>query len=297
MRVARTTIRRKLTAAIMLTSTTAVVLTGAVLVAREAISLRQLLATELSTRAGVLAANCTASLAFRNPEDATQVLAALRADPGVIAAALYDDRGRLFATYPEGAAPPLVPSTPGKPGQRSDRGRLAVVQAVVEGTQPLGTLFLATDLSELYQRVRVHSLFVALAVMGSISVAFGLSTWLQRRIAEPVRYLADAARAVSEHKDYGVRAKMVSDDEIGVLAEAFNVMLAEGASPREPPSSKPQTASSKRSRIRSRTTCGRPSGPSTASARRCSRTAARPLGKPERVTSIGCVAPRGRWVS
>jgi signal transduction histidine kinase len=227
MRAARTTIRRKLTAAIMLTSTTAVVLTGAVLIAREAISLRQLLATELSTRAGVLAANSTASLAFRNPEDARQVLAALRADPGVIAAALYDDRGRLFATYPDGAAPPLVPSTPGKPGQRSDRRRLAVVQPVVEGNQSLGMLFLATDLSELYQRVRMHSLFVALAVMGSIGVAFGLSTWLQRRIADPVRHLADAARAVSERKDYGVRAKAVSDDEIGVLAEAFNVMLAE----------------------------------------------------------------------
>jgi signal transduction histidine kinase len=225
MKAPRTTIQRKLVIAIMLTSTAALVLTGGVLVAREAISLRSLLATELSTRAGILAANSSAALAFQNPEDARHVLAALRTDPSVVAAALYDDQNHLFATYPEGAVPPVVPRVPGAPG--SEKEHLVVYQRVVEGEKSLGTLYIKTDLRELNQGVRVHALVVLCAVLGSIGVAFGLSTWLQRRITKPVRILAEAAQAVSEGKDYSIRAQTGSDDELGLLAGAFNDMLAE----------------------------------------------------------------------
>ena len=223
----RTTLQRKLVIAIMLTSTTALVLAGAALVVREAVSLRQLLGTELSTRAGILAGNSTAALAFQNPEDATQVLAALKTDPSVVAAALYDDRNRLFATYPEGAAPPLVPAAPGSPGNHFEKQHLFVNQPVVEGERRLGTLYIKTDLRELNRGVREHALVVLCAVLGSIVVAFALSTWLQRKITRPVRILAEAAQAVSEHKDYSIRAQTESDDELGLLAGSFNDMLAE----------------------------------------------------------------------
>ena len=81
MRTPRTTIRRKLILAIMLTSTTALALAGTALTIHEVTSLRALLARELATRAAILAANSTAALAFQNPEDASQVLAGLRTDP------------------------------------------------------------------------------------------------------------------------------------------------------------------------------------------------------------------------
>src|SRR6185369_8168739 len=54
-----------------------------------------------------------------------------------------------------------------------------------------------------------------------------MSSWLQRGIAGPVRTLADAARLVSESKDFAVRASVVSDDELGLLARSFNEMLSE----------------------------------------------------------------------
>ncbi len=227
MKAPRTTIQRKLILAIMLTSTTAVVLTGAVLVAREASSLRQLVERELTTRAGILAANSTAALAFRNQEDAAQILAALRTDPSVVAAALYDEDGELFATYPKDAAASIVPRKFGGATHRIEEAHLLVRQPVLEGTRPLGSLYLKADLRELDERVRTHAIVVLCAVLGSVGVAFALSTWLQRKIARPVRLLAEAARAVSEGKDYSIRAQAASDDELGLLAESFNEMLIE----------------------------------------------------------------------
>ena len=227
MKAPRTTIQRKLVLAIMLTSTTALVLTGAVLIAREASSLRQLVEREVATRAGILAANSTAALAFRNPDDAIQVLAALRTDPSVIAAALYDEQGQLFATYPSNAAPSVLPRAFGGAAHRIEDANLVIRQQVLEGARLLGSLYIKTDLRELDERVRMHALVVLCAVLGSIGVAFALSTWLQRKIAGPVRALATAARAVSEGKDYSIRAEAISDDELGLLAESFNDMLTE----------------------------------------------------------------------
>jgi PAS domain S-box-containing protein len=227
MKTPRTTIQRKLVTAIMVTSTTVLLLVSAVFVAQEVVSFRRFLVRAIITRADMLAANSTASLAFRNPDDAVQVLGVLKADPHMVAAALYDHRGRLFATYPATVPPGVVPDAPGPRGHRFEKSHLVVFEPVVEDGRPLGTIYLKSDLRALDERLRVDALVVLLAVVGSIGVAFALSTWLQRRIARPVLTLAEVARAVSERKDYSVRAKTVSDDEIGVLAEAFDEMLSE----------------------------------------------------------------------
>jgi signal transduction histidine kinase len=227
MKTLRTNIGRKLITVMMLTSTTVLVLTGAALILYEAASVRASLARALITRAEILAANSTAALAFHNPEDAAEVLAALRSDPSTVVAVLYDDQGRLFATYPAGA-PSSAPATrPSRHGSWFEPSAVAVHQPVAEGGRVLGTLYLKSDLRALSSRLRIFTLVVLLAVLGSIGVAFALSAWLQRGITQPVRALADAAQRVSETKDFAIRASVVSDDELGLLAGSFNEMLGE----------------------------------------------------------------------
>ena len=227
MKAPRTTIRSKLVKAMMLTSTTVLLFMGALFVTHDIVSFRQLLAESLVTRANILAANSTAALAFQNPEDAGQVLGALKTDPRMIAAALYDEHGRLFATYPAGAPTGTVPAESGPAGRRFEKSDLIVSQPVTEEGQRVGAIYLKSDLRDLEDRARVDVTVVLLAVLGSIGVAFALSTWLQRRIAQPVLDLARVVQSVSEHKDYSVRSKTVGDDEVGVLAEAFDEMLGE----------------------------------------------------------------------
>jgi signal transduction histidine kinase len=227
MKAPRTTIRRKLVTAMMLTSTAVLLLVGAVFVAHDFGSFRRFLVQTLVTRANILAANSTAALAFRNPEDAVQVLHALKTDPSMIAAALYDEQGRLFATYPASVSPGAVPPAPDSSGHRFEDSHLIVSEPVVENGRRLGTLYLKAGLQELDDRLRVDAMVMLLAVLGSIAVAFALSTWLQRRIAQPILALAQVARSVSERKDYSIRANARGDDEVGVLAGAFDEMLVE----------------------------------------------------------------------
>src|SRR5439155_1611537 len=90
----------------MLTSVAVLVLTGAALVVFDIVSFRRALVRALVTRAQILAANSSGALAFENPEDASQILAALKPDPSMVAAALYDQQGHVLAAYPVPAAAP-----------------------------------------------------------------------------------------------------------------------------------------------------------------------------------------------
>ena len=227
MKPSRTSIRRKLVTAMMLTSTTVLVLTGAALILYDVASSRRALVHSLTTRAEILAANSTAALAFDNPDDATRVLAALRSDPSTVMAALYDRHGQLFATYPSHRASTAPGSAPVRMGSWFEHSSVVVHRPVIEDGRTLGTVYLQSDLRALTGRLRVFTLVVLLAVVGSVGVAFALSTWLQRGIATPIGTLAEAARRVSEGKEHSVRANVVSDDELGLLAGAFNEMLGE----------------------------------------------------------------------
>ena len=68
---------------------------------------------------------------------------------------------------------------------------------------------------------------MALVVLASCTLAFLLGSVLQHVISRPISHLAETAKAVSLGKDYSIRACKEHTDEIGLLIDGFNEMLAE----------------------------------------------------------------------
>ena len=219
-------IRRKLTVMLLSISGLVLLLTSAAFVAYQYWSYRRTLRDMMTLRGRILAANSTAALAFANAADATEILSALKADPHMLAAALYDKGGRLFATYPANAPRDALPAALEPDGYRFERGLLVGFQPVAEGEgQRLGTVYIASDLGVLSAALRLSAV-TALAVMAvALLAAYLLSRTLQETIAQPILRLADTARAVSTHQDYAVRAPQGGADELGALTDAFNQML------------------------------------------------------------------------
>src|SRR5256712_65490 len=219
-------IKQKLTAMLVLISGLVLLLTSAAFAGYQYWSLRRTTRDALSVRGRIIAANSTASLAFSNDADARELLSALRADPHIVAAVLYDKGGHVFAAYPAGVAANAIPALPGPDGYRFERGRLIGFQPVEEtGSQRLGTLYLASDLGVVSDTFRLSGV-IGLAVMAvALLAAYLLSTVLQGAISQPILALAETAQAVSTRQDYSVRAPKVGEDELGVLTDAFNQML------------------------------------------------------------------------
>jgi PAS domain S-box-containing protein len=210
----------------LLISGLVLLLTAAAFVTYEYLSFRQATRNSLSTLGRIIAANSTASLAFANAADAGEILSALRTEPHVVAAALYDTDGHVFATYPADLPGDALPAAPAPDGYRFEQGHLVGFQPVAEASnQRLGTLYLVSDLGAVNDTFRLSGL-IAAAVMGvALLTAYLLSAALQGRISKPVLILAETARTVSDRRDYSVRAPELGRDELGVLTKAFNHML------------------------------------------------------------------------
>ena len=219
-------IRQKLTAMFLLISGLVLLLTSTAFIGYQHLSFRRATRNSLSILGRIIATNSTASLAFANEADASEILSALKAEPHIVAAALYDRRGRLFARYPADLSPDALPATPAFDGYRFDHGHLIGFQPVAEATnQRLGTLYLNSDLKAVYNTLRLSGLIAAGVMAVSLLIAYLLSMALQGMISQPILTLAETASAISDRQDYSVRAPGVGQDELGVLTQAFNHML------------------------------------------------------------------------
>ena len=221
-------IRRKLMVIIMLTAFVALLLMRFIFFTYEFITFRQGTLKQLSTVGKVIAANSTAALAFDNQDDAQEILAALKADQNVVAAALYDKSGQLFAKYPADVSDASLPVAPGAAGYHYKK--LSLIGFQPGGRRPgtLGTLYLRVDTGHIMRQWFWNSVGIAIvAIAVTFIVAYTISKALQKQISQPILSLADTARSISDHSDFSIRAKKMSNDELGLLTDAFNQMLAE----------------------------------------------------------------------
>jgi PAS domain S-box-containing protein len=193
--------------------------------AYEFFTFRQTTVTNLSTLGAILGNNSTAALTFTNSEDATEILAALVAEPHIKLAGLYDDNGKLFAHYPENFSADAFPTIPEADGYRLNRSYLVSFQPVVLGPKRLGTLYLKSDMDAMYDRFRLYGYIVLVVIVASLLLSYALSRGLQRQISQPILALTRTARAIADRGDYSVRAPRIGKGEFVVLTDALNQML------------------------------------------------------------------------
>jgi PAS domain S-box-containing protein len=90
----------------------------------------------------------------------------------------------------------------------------------------MGELTIRYDLGEITDRIELYGTTVLAVVLLAVFLALLLSSRLQSVIATPISRLVDATTSVAHTGDYRVRAEKLSSDELGVLVDRFNEMLA-----------------------------------------------------------------------
>lgn len=226
MAVESISLRRRLMKVILVTCGSVLALTCAALFTYQYLTLKQSALRSLEILGEVTAANSTAALAFSNVDDAQSILAALRAEPQITAAALYDMNGTLFAKYPPTLLENELPTSSEFAAQLPADRDLVVYRAISERDKRLGTLYLRSNMQSLYSATYLYGFIVVLVIAGSLSVAYLISARLERTISQPILALAHTVTSSASKRDYSTRAVKTSDDEVGQLTDAFNHLLS-----------------------------------------------------------------------
>ena len=219
------TIRHKLTLVIMVTCTSALLSAGTGFIMWGQFAFRRTMVQNLSTQAEMIADNCKAALAFDDVEDAKETLKALQAQPSVVFSEIHTKDGKQFAGYFRDDADSHIPVGHQEDGYSFDGGLLTVCKNIVLEGEKIGSVLLQSDLGPLRAMLRRNTIIIFAVVVFAGLVAYFVSSRLQTIISRPILSLAEVAKTISGKKDYSTRVQQKSNDEIGMLINAFNEML------------------------------------------------------------------------
>ena len=222
---ARSSIERKLVGMMLLGTFAGLLVAIAAMIVYDLREYHRSWVADLTAQAELIGRNSAAALAFDDAKVARENLALLRYQPKVHAAAIYNARGKIFADYlaNEGVA---LPGLPEVDGIRVVGDDIVLFKRVVDGREILGTVYLKARY-QIYDRL-IGYLGIAVAVAAAaMLVAYGFTVRMRRAVTRPLLAIAGVAREVAERRNYALRAEKLSDDEVGMLADTFNGMLAE----------------------------------------------------------------------
>lgn len=178
-------IRAKLTLITLLTSTIALLLASAIILAYDNYAYRERKVGEISAQARILAARMIASLEFNDPQSAQEYLEPLAASPEITAAAVYKPNGSLFAGYTRPGSPP-PPSSGENLVQRFEKKQFIAWEPVKQGQRQVGNVYLRVITEPMLMRITRYGGIILLVTIPTLLLTLPIAMRLHYAIANPV---------------------------------------------------------------------------------------------------------------
>lgn len=219
-------LRHKLLAVLLLTTLSALLVASAAMVFYDIRTYRQQWINDIKTQAELLGSSSAAALSFNDPDVAREGLEVLRFRSRIAAAAIYNARGALFASYARAGKGEDFPTLPGDDGVSIQGQSLVAFKRIIENNEILGTAYIRAEYP-IRELLSSYLGIVSAVTLASLLVAVLVSLWMQSVITKPILAIADVARHVVSRREYSLRATKFSNDEVGTLVDSFNEMLNE----------------------------------------------------------------------
>ncbi|MEW6303674.1 MAG: ATP-binding protein [Verrucomicrobiota bacterium] len=221
-----TSIQRKLVWIIMGTTCAALLLASAGFLLNDVSSFRNSVVEAVERRARVVGNASRAAMIADNKQLVQIALVAAQEDPRAVAIVVYRPDGSVFAKYVRSDRQAAYqPPAPAPDGHRFVDGDLIVHHRIVFDGKHAGDVVVQVDMSMIRERFARNGGIAAGVVVGTVMMAFLLSTALQRRVSGPILRLTGLAREVGATRNYSLRAPKQGADELGQLTDGFNSML------------------------------------------------------------------------
>ncbi|MBU63466.1 MAG: hypothetical protein CMI26_13295 [Opitutae bacterium] len=196
---------------------------------------RSLIRENLNSRAESMAHNLKTALQFNDKTSVYEDLNRLREQTNIIRAAVYKSQTAAGSKTTEQEF--LVGYERGKKSNRFPNIEKAtadfwgdkstwVVRPISQNNIEIGAIFLERTLADVDNRFKRYAgMAFGVAGIGVFVTMLG-ALWFQSSLTRPIFELSSKANEVALNKDFSVRARKFSEDELGDLTDVFNDMLS-----------------------------------------------------------------------
>ncbi|MRV73402.1 response regulator [Duganella sp. FT92W] len=224
--IALRSLRQKLLGVVMLSTLVALLVSLATIVVYDLRAYHQSVTSDMATQAELIGHMSTAALAFDDQRLAKETLALLRLRPKVNAGAIFNAKGKLFASYVAPGQDEHFPTGVQEEGVHYEDGKLTLFRRIVDNGETLGTVYLRAEY-EMVGRIGDYATIALLVMLPAMAIAYLIMSRTDFIITRPILDIRDVARDVIATGDYSRRAAPTSEDEVAQLVESFNTMLSE----------------------------------------------------------------------
>ncbi len=226
-------IRRKLIMLSVAISALGLFLSATAFMTVDYVDLKRSILDDHRRLAEIIAKNVVAPITFEDRAAAADVLKSLSGVQSVNAASIHDKNDRIFVQFSnreDGSANAhaLHPQSAniGEPAGGLFGAQILNISApiVLEGDR-IGRVHLFINQDQLRARLHDSLMLGATLTLVLLLVSGFLATVTAGVISRPVLGLTDRMRQVAADRDYSLRMKRESNDEVGLLVDGFNSML------------------------------------------------------------------------
>jgi len=187
------------------------------------------LINNLQTQVEIIAENSLASLAFMDDATAEKTLNALKHNPDILFAGLYNAQEQLLDAYRDDSYQKKVSfeeeALLNAKHLIEGKNYIQIIHRIDLNGDLLGFLVLRANFDSFNQKLNDYTIILFVTFCLTLMLALYLSSHLQRIVSRPIIRVADFINHITKSKIYTVQAVKESNDEIGRLVDAFNEML------------------------------------------------------------------------
>ena len=219
-------IKNKIIAIVLFISFTVISMGFIYIASRDIKNSRNEVRSRLLLDATLIGDYCIVPLTFGDKQQAGETLSRLKYIESVEAGYLFDDSGKLFATYPDILDTTNIPTDINSQKSVYKNGYFYITEPVRYQGKVLGTIFIRANSNVLQAQNEKLIIVMIVLVFILILLSYLLAARIQRLISEPILKLAEITATISKNQDFNVQIEPQGNNEVGILYQQFNNLLS-----------------------------------------------------------------------
>tara|TARA_R110002110_G_scaffold166602_2_gene367330 strand:+ start:82530 stop:85448 length:2919 start_codon:yes stop_codon:yes gene_type:complete len=234
-------IQDKLKAVLVLNTTIALIVIFIAFLINQFFVIKNSIVTESSIITNIMSSNLTAPIVFNDKFAAQKILNSLKYKENVAAAFVLNNQKNLIASFSNPKQnyqginqlswniikPKLISFDAKNSKYQLTKHGLHFKEIIKLDHKTVGTLHIFHNIDLLKNSILDYILIGSIFLLSSGLVALALSFKLQKIFTDPIIAIKNTMQKVTKTRDYSLRVNLKQHDELGELADGFNLMIKE----------------------------------------------------------------------